>query len=71
MEIQEEIKTELEYMYQWFDCECSLAASAEINMPFNYTDFIEDGYKKISNRLNVSVELVKQIDACTQLSSLQ
>lgn len=55
-----EIKEQLTLMHNFIDADESLCGCADIN--YDYEKYLEDNYKIIAKRLNVSVEEVKRID---------
>ena len=55
-----EIKEQLTLMHNFMDADESLCMSADIS--YDYEKYLEDNYKIIAERLNVSVEEVRQID---------
>ena len=61
-----EIKEQLNFMHNFMDAEENLCGCAGID--FDYEKYLEDNYKIIAERLNVSVEEVRQIDEKIKLS---
>ena len=55
-----EIKEQLKLMHNFMDVDESLCLSADIS--YDYEKYLEDNYKIIAKRLNVSVEEVRRID---------
>ena len=55
-----EIKEQLTLMHNFMDADESLCMSADIS--YDYEKYLEDNYKIIAERLNISVEEVRQID---------
>lgn len=55
-----EIKEQLELLRSFMDAYESLYANIDID--YNHEKYLEDGYKTIAERLNVSVEEVRRID---------
>ena len=55
-----EIKEQLNLMYNFMDADENLCGCADID--YDYEKYLEDNYKIIAERLNVSVEEVRQID---------
>ena len=55
-----EIKEQLTLMHNFMDADESLCMSADIS--YDYEKYLEDNYKIIAKRLNVSVEEVRRID---------
>lgn len=58
----EEIKKELEMMYNFMEAEETLCGRAD--MSFDYAGFLERSYKLIAQRLGISVEEVRKADEC-------
>ena len=54
------IKEQLTLMHNFMDVDESLCLSADIS--YDYEKYLEDNYKIIAKRLNVSVEEVRRID---------
>ena len=55
-----EIKEQLNFMHNFMDAEETLCSCADID--YDYEKYLEDNYKIIAERLNVSVEEVRKID---------
>ena len=55
-----EIKEQLNLMHNFMNTDENLCGCADIN--YDYEKYLEDNYKIIAKRLNVSVEEVRQID---------
>ena len=55
-----DIKEQLTLMHNFMDADESLCVSA--NISYDYEKYLEDNYKIIAKRLNVSVEEVRRID---------
>ena len=54
-----EIKEQLNLMYHFMDVDENLCGCADID--YDYEKYLEDNYKIIAQRLNVSVEEVRRI----------
>lgn len=61
-----EIKEQLNLMHNFMDVDENLCGCADID--YYYEKYLEDNYKIIAERLNVSVEEVRQIDEKIKLS---
>lgn len=55
-----EIKEQLNFMHNFMDAEENLCGCAGID--YDYGKYLEENYKIIAKRLNVSVEEVRKID---------
>lgn len=55
------ILTELETMERWYETEQELAAKADVAVPMSYDEFVEDGLKRIAERQEVEIEVVRRI----------
>lgn len=54
------ILQELEAMERWYETEEELAAKAGTSV-MNYDEFVEDGLKRIAQRQEVEIEVVRRI----------
>lgn len=55
------ILMELETMERWYETEQELANKADMAVPMSYDEFVEDGLKRIAERQDVEIELVRRI----------
>ena len=55
-----EIKEQLNLMHNFMDADENLCSCTDID--YDYEKYLEDNYKIIAKRLNVSVEEVRRID---------
>ena len=55
------ILMEFETMERWYETEQELANKADMAVPMSYDEFIEDGLKRIAERQDVEIELVRRI----------
>ena len=54
------ILVELDNMEKFYECECELAGKADIAIP-DYHEFVKDGLQRISDRQEVSIDIVSEI----------
>ena len=55
------ILMELEAMENWYETEQELANKADVAVPMSYDEFVEDGLKRIAERQEVEIEVVRRI----------
>lgn len=61
LEKYEVILMELELMERGYEAEQELANKADIALPVSYDEFVEDGLKRIAERQEVEIEVVRRI----------
>lgn len=61
LEKYEVILMELEAMENGYEAEQELANKADMALPVSYDEFVEDGLKRIAERQEVEIEVVRRI----------
>ena len=61
LEKYEAILMELEAMENWYEAEVELAGKADMTFHMSYSEFVEDGLKRIAKRQGVKIKAVRRI----------